>query len=128
MQKEMVRFLMEEVLEDQVAFKPVYGNTLMGLAHSAPVSAENAYSITYYPPQPRAVLRVVVPERTDERVAYDTWGRVELTTMTKEFFMPRFLERDEAIRRRPTDAYPWDGVGEVRPFGAAENKIVEGVY
>ena len=128
MNPQMVRFLMEEVLEDQVAFKPVYGNTLMGLAHSAPVSAENAYSITYYPPQPRAVVRVVVPERTDERVAYDTWGRVELTTMTKEFFMPRFLERDEAIRRKPTDAYPWDGVGEVRPFGASESKIVEGVY
>jgi hypothetical protein len=48
--------------------------------------------------------------------------------MTKEFFMPRFLERDEAKRRPPIDPYPWDGVAEVRPFGAMQKKIVEGVY
>ena len=59
---------------------------------------------------------------------YDEWGRVELTTLTKEFFMPRFLERDEAIRRRPRAPYAWDGVAEVRPFGAMEKTIVEGVY
>jgi hypothetical protein len=53
---------------------------------------------------------------------------VELTTLTKEFFMPRFLERDEAIRRLPCEKYPWDGVGDVRPFGALEKKVVEGVY
>ncbi len=128
MNPQTVRFLIEEVLEGEVAFKPVYGNTLMGLAHSIPVSAENNFSITYYPPQPRAVLRVVDPEDTDTVVRYGEWGRVELTTMTKEFFMPRFLERDEAIRREPVDDYPWDGVGEVRPFGASEQKIVEGVY
>ena len=40
--------------------------------------------------------------------------------MTKEFFMPRFLERDEAIRREPRAPYAWDGVAEVRPFGAME--------
>jgi hypothetical protein len=74
------------------------------------------------------VLRVVDPENTTETVPYDTWGRVELTTLTKEFFMPRFLERDEALRRKPRAPYTWDGVAEVRPFGAMENKIVEGVY
>ena len=40
--------------------------------------------------------------------------------------MPRFLERDEALRRKPWDKAPWDGVAEVRPFGAMEKKIVEG--
>jgi YD repeat-containing protein len=74
------------------------------------------------------VLRVVNPSRTDQAVDYDNWGRVELTTMTRELFLPRFLERDEAIRRRPCERYPWDGVGEVRPFGAMEKNIVEGVY
>ena len=89
---------------------------------------ENNYSVTYYAPQPRAVTRVVNPDQPDQEVAYDAWGRVELTTLTKEFFMPRFLERDEAIRRRPCEAYPWDGVGEVRPFGTSKVEIVEGVY
>ena len=55
-------------------------------------------------------------------------GRVELTTLTKEFFMPRFLERDEAIRRSPWEECPWDGVYEDRQFPAMEKKIVEGVY
>ena len=55
-------------------------------------------------------------------------GRVELTTLTKEFFMPRFLERDEAVRREPWGVRAWDGVGEVRPFGAMEKTTIEGVY
>jgi phenylacetate-coenzyme A ligase PaaK-like adenylate-forming protein len=128
MSPETVRFLVEEVLEGRVTLVPTYGNTLMGLAAHKPLTPDDRYSVTYYAPQPRAVLRVVDPERTDEPVAYDAWGRVELTTLTRELFLPRFLERDEGIRRRPCDEYPWDGVGEVRPFGAAEAKVVEGVY
>ena len=31
-------------------------------------------------------------------------------------------------RREPFELYPWDGVAEVRPFGAMQKKIVEGVY
>jgi hypothetical protein len=106
---------------------PTYGNTLMGLAKHKPLTAEDKYSITYYAPQPRALMRVLNP-KTDAPVEYGEWGRVELTTLTKEFFMPRFRERDEAIRRQPIEQYPWDGVAEVRPFGALTKKIVEGVY
>ena len=128
MDKQYARFLVEEVCEGgQIGFVPTYGNTLMGLARHHPIGPENDYSIAYYAPQPRAVLRVINPESNDE-VEYDTWGRVELTTLTKEFFMPRFLERDEALRRKPWDEAPWDGVAEVRPFGAMEKNIVEGVY
>lgn len=128
MSPQTVRFLVEEVLEGKTVLKPVYGNTLMGLANSIPLTQEDGFSITYYAPQPRAVLRVVDPDEPDSLVNYGEWGRVELTTLTKEFFMPRFLERDEAIRRPPTEKYPWDGVGEVRPFRAAEQTIHEGVY
>ena len=123
-----VRFLIEEGLENRIGFYPTYGNTLMGLAASVPLQPEDKFSITYYAPQPRAVLRVVNPKTTDQLVNYGEWGRVELTTLTKEFFMPRFLERDEALRRPPRAPYPWDGVAEVRPFGAMEKTIVEGVY
>ena len=128
MDKQYARFLMEEVCEGgEIGFVPTYGNTLMGLARHRPFGPENDYSITYHAPQPRAVLRVVDAE-SGNPVEYNTWGRVELTTLTKEFFMPRFLERDEAIRREPWEDAPWDGVAEIRPFGAMENKIVEGVY
>jgi len=126
MTPQMVRFLVEEVCENQTRFVPTYGNTLMGLAHSRPL--DDTYSVTYYAPQPRASLRVVDVE-TDETVPYGEFGRVELTTLTKEFFVPRFLERDEAERRKPYDSrYPWDGVGDVRPFGSLEKKVIEGVY
>jgi hypothetical protein len=128
MAPQYVRFIIEEILESRIGFYPTYGNTLMGLAASVPLLPKDRFSITYYAPQPRAVLRVVHPDQTNREVPYDQWGRVELTTLTKEFFMPRFLERDEAIRRPPRPPYAWDGVAEVRPFGAMEKKIVEGVY
>jgi phenylacetate-coenzyme A ligase PaaK-like adenylate-forming protein len=128
MTPQYVRFLIEEVLGEGIGFYPTYGNTLMGLAASVPLRPEDNFSITYHAPQPRAVLRVVDPARTDQLVPHGQWGRVELTTLTKEFFLPRFLERDEAIRRPPCELYPWDGVGEVRPFGSMEKTIVEGVY
>jgi phenylacetate-coenzyme A ligase PaaK-like adenylate-forming protein len=128
MAPQYTRYIVEEVLENKVGFYPTYGNTLMGLAASVPLTPEDNYSITYYAPQPRAILRVVNPDKTTEVVPYDAWGRVELTTLTKEFFMPRFLERDEAIRRKPRAPYAWDGVAEVRPFGAMQKTIVEGVY
>jgi phenylacetate-coenzyme A ligase PaaK-like adenylate-forming protein len=128
MAPQYVRYIIEEVLEGRIGFYPTYGNTLMGLAASVPIAPEDKFSITYYAPQPRAVLRVVDPHQTDQLVEYHAWGRVELTTLTREFFMPRFLERDEAIRRPPRAPYAWDGVAEVRPFGAMEKQIVEGVY
>jgi hypothetical protein len=128
MTPQYVRFLIEEVLEGRIGFYPTYGNTLMGLAASVPLRSEDNFSLTYYSPQPRAVLRVVKATQTSQLVEYGAWGRVELTTLTKEFFLPRFLERDEAIRRPARAPYAWDGVGDVRPFGAMEKTIVEGVY
>jgi phenylacetate-coenzyme A ligase PaaK-like adenylate-forming protein len=128
MAPQYVRYIVEEVLENRIGFYPTYGNTLMGLAASVPLRPEDNFSVTYYAPQPRAVLRVVDPANTGQLVEYGKWGRVELTTLTREFFMPRFLERDEAIRREPRSPYAWDGVAEVRPFGAMEKNIVEGVY
>ena len=53
---------------------------------------------------------------------------MRLTTLTREFFMPRFLERDEAEREPPCDPYPWDGVRNVRPFSRLGASVVEGVY
>ncbi len=128
MTPQTVRFLVEEVLENRVAFVPTYGNTLMGLARSRPLRPEDNFSITYYAPQPRAVLRIVDKDDTAKTVDYNDYGRVELTTLTHEFFMPRFLERDEAIRRPPCEEFAWDGVGDVRPYGALDTQIVEGVY
>jgi phenylacetate-coenzyme A ligase PaaK-like adenylate-forming protein len=121
------RFAVEELL-DGVYFAPTYGNTLMGLAVHKPRVEEDNFAIIYYPPSPRAMIEVVDPDHPERVVGHGETGRVRLTTLTKEFFMPRFLERDEAEREPPCDLYPWDGVRNVRPFSRFQSKVVEGVY
>ncbi len=117
-----------EELVPGIDFVPTYGNTLMGLACNRPYVPGGGYAITYYAPQPRAVLQVVEPDDHSTVVEYGEVGRVKLTTLTKEFFVPGFLERDEANRSEPIGAYPWDGVQDVRPFGSLEQNVVVGVY
>jgi phenylacetate-coenzyme A ligase PaaK-like adenylate-forming protein len=121
------RFATEEFLEG-VYMTPTYGNTLMGLACSKPVTAAEGYKISYYAPQPRAVLEIVDFKDSDQIVDYGQTGRVKLTTLTKEFFVPGFLERDEGERERPYIKYPWDGVSGVRPFHELAEATTVGVY
>jgi hypothetical protein len=127
MTRQFHRFAREELLEG-AEFAPTYGNTLMGLACHKPFDPADDYQVIYHAPQPRAVLQVVDPDQPNQVVDYGQWGRVKLTTLTKEFFMPSFLERDEAIRTPPVPKYPWDGVADVRPFRSQETQVVVGVY
>jgi phenylacetate-coenzyme A ligase PaaK-like adenylate-forming protein len=122
------RFAMEELLGEGVYLTPTYGNTLMGLACSRPVTPEDGYKIAYYAPQPRAVIEVVAFEDPDLVVDYGETGRVRLTTLTRETFIPGFLERDEGEREPPYDKYPWDGVSGVRPFRKLAAQTTVGVY
>lgn len=121
------RFAMEELLEG-VYMAPTYGNTLMGLAASKPFDPADNYKIIYYAPQPRAVLEVVDFDDPEKVVEYDQTGRVMLSTLTKEFFMPRLVERDEGEREPPCDLYPWDGVSGVRPYRGLAATTTVGVY
>jgi phenylacetate-coenzyme A ligase PaaK-like adenylate-forming protein len=124
---QFTRFAVEELLQG-VYMTPTYGNTLMGLACSKPVSAEDGYKITYYAPQPRAVVQVVDFDNPDKLVDYGQTGRVMLTTLTKEFFMPRFQERDEGEREPPYEKVLWDGVSGVRPYHGFAATTTVGVY
>ncbi len=121
------RFAHEELL-DGAYMTPTYGNTLMGLAASAPSGPHNNYKITYYAPQPRAVVEVVDFDDHMKVVGYGQTGRVKLTTLTKEFFMPGFLERDEGEREPETDRFLWDGVSGVRPYRGFAATTTIGVY
>jgi hypothetical protein len=100
----------------------------MGLAASAPRGSQNNFKISYYAPQPRAVIEVVDFDDPSRVVDYGQTGRVRLTTLTKEFFMPGFLERDEGEREPATGPYPWDGVSGVRPFRGFAATTTVGVY
>ena len=121
------RFAREELVPG-IDFVPTYGNTLMGLACNKPFELTENYEITYYPPAPRAVFELVDPDNVERRVDYGETGRVMLTTLTREFFMPRFLERDEGERAEPIARYPWDGVSNLRLLGQLESSVVVGVY
>ncbi len=127
------RYAVEELLNGPpeaggVYMTPTYGNTLMGLACSKPISATDHYKITYFAPQPRAVVEVVDFDDPHKLVAYGETGRVKLTTLTKEFFVPGFLERDEGEREPPYTAYPWDGISGVRPYRGVASQTTVGVY
>jgi hypothetical protein len=127
------RFCVEEFFggppeQSGVYMTPTYGNTLMGLAASKPVTAAENYKISYYAPEPRASLEIVDFDDPMKVVPYGSTGRVKLTTLTKEFFVPGFLERDEGERERPYAKYPWDGVSGVRPYHAIAGGTTVGVY
>lgn len=127
------RYAVEELLggppeESGIYMTPTYGNTLMGLACSKPVTAADKYKISYYAPQPRAVTEVVTFDDPNTVVGFGETGRVKLTTLTQEFFVPGFLERDEGERERPFETYPWDGVSGVRPYHELAASTTVGVY
>jgi phenylacetate-coenzyme A ligase PaaK-like adenylate-forming protein len=128
MTSQWIRFAIEELLGAGVYIAPTYGNTLMGLAASDMPTAEENYKIAYYAPQPRAVAQVVDLDDPDKVVDYGQTGRVMLTTLTKELFIPRFQERDEGEREKPSAKYPWDGVSGVRPFRGFAASTTVGVY
>lgn len=121
------RFAREELVPG-IEFVPTYGNTLMGLACPKPFDPADEYSITYYPPHPRAVFEIVDPDDLDRPVEYGDRGRVLLTTLTREFFMPRFAERDEGTRTEPCATYPWDGVRDLGLLTSLQTTVAVGVY
>jgi len=128
MTSQWIRFTIEEYLGSDVYIAPTYGNTLMGLAAAEMPTAADNYKIAYYAPQPRAVAQVVEFKDYDKVVPVGQTGRVLLTTLTKEFFVPRFAERDEGEREPPSAKYPWDGVSGVRPFHEIAAQTTVGVY
>lgn len=130
---QFTRFAIEEYFggppeESGIYMTPTYGNTLMGLACSKPVTKADGFKIAYYAPQPRAVVEVVEFDNYNQPVAYGASGRVKLTTLTKEFFVPGFMERDEGEREKPYAAYPWDGVSGVKPWRGIASSTTVGVY
>jgi phenylacetate-coenzyme A ligase PaaK-like adenylate-forming protein len=128
MTSQWIRFAIEELLGPGVYIAPTYGNTLMGLAAAEMPTAAQDYKIAYYAPEPRAAIQVVDFDNPDKVVDYRQTGRVMLTTLTRELFIPRFLERDEGEREPPSAKYSWDGVSGVRPFRGFAATTTVGVY
>ncbi|CAM5685557.1 hypothetical protein SCANM63S_03422 [Streptomyces canarius] len=102
-----------------------YGNTF-GNAAGLPVEQDGEL-MPYLPNYPQVTMAVV--DKTDPMttVPYGTVGRVRLTVLHEDLFLPNVLERDEAVRYDTGDRFPTDGVANVRPLETAST-AVEGLY
>jgi thienamycin biosynthesis protein ThnN len=112
-----------------VAFAGEYGNTLMGVAQEVPTAmrppGERDYRPQYVPCHPYFLPEVL--DGDGDPVDYGERGRVRLTVLTGELFIPLLDERDEATRVAGEAPYPWDWVG-TPGSGTDTEEAVEGVY
>ena len=108
-------------------FVPTYGNTLMGLACHKPFDPADDYAIIYHPPCPRAMIEVVDPKESTTRRLRPGGSRAADDAHQGVFHaaLPR-ARRSRAYP--PCEAYPWDGVRNVRPFSRFQSSVTEGVY
>jgi hypothetical protein len=126
------RFCVEEYFggppeESGIYMTPTYGNTLMGLACSRPVSAEDGYKISYYAPQPRAVIEVVEFDQPDNVVGYGRRaGQVD--DADQGVLRSRFSGTGRRRAKPPYERYPWDGISGVRPYRGLASETTVGVY
>lgn len=106
-----------------------YGNTLMGVAqepaHLRP-PADRDYRLDYAPCYPYFVPEVV--DGAGELVDYGERGRVRLTVLNEEFFLPLVPERDEATRVRGIAPLDWDWIRDPGTRSEETETATEGVY
>jgi hypothetical protein len=112
-----------------IAFVGEYGNTLMGVAQEPAhlrSPGERDYRLDYAPCYPYFVPEVI--DDTGERVDYGERGRVRLTVLNEEFFIPLLYERDEATRVRGLAPLNWDWIRDPGPPTEETDTATEGVY
>ncbi|RBL85483.1 arylcarboxylate reductase, partial [Streptomyces cavourensis] len=101
-----------------------YGNTF-GNAACLDIERDGEL-ISYVPNYPQVTMAVVDRSDLSTPVAPGTVGRVRLTVLHEDLFLPNILERDQALRH-PTDHWPTDGVANIRPLQIT-NSSPEGLY
>jgi hypothetical protein len=102
-----------------------YGNTF-GNAASLPPE-DNGQTLPYVPNYPQVTMAVVAKSDWRRTVEYGEVGRVRLTVLHDDLFLPNVLERDQAVRHDPAGAWPSDGVANVRPLQVVST-APEGIY
>lgn len=119
--------LFEEELFPGATVAGAYGNTMMGIAPQRPQRPGDPARCIFRPFYPYTVVEVVDPTEPASLVSDNSAGRVKITTLTRELFMPPTLERDTATRRVAVDGYPGIELSDVKPR-EQESTIIEGVY
>jgi phenylacetate-coenzyme A ligase PaaK-like adenylate-forming protein len=125
--KDLYHLLRTEFFPEAV-HTAVYGNTLMGGAVLAPPQPGEEDEIVYYPMEPVVKLDLVDPEHPEQTVGMGQTGRVMLTVLSEERFIPRMLERDQAERWRELEVLESEGVANVRSLESQHKAMAAGVY
>ncbi|AXK33723.1 arylcarboxylate reductase [Streptomyces armeniacus] len=102
-----------------------YGNTFgcgMGLPYE-----EGSGRLAYVSNYPQATHAVVDKDDPTRLVGYGELGRVRLTVLHEDLFLPNILDRDQAIRHDTGPQWPCDGVANVEPLTKSKS-APEGLY
>ncbi|GIF16711.1 phenazine biosynthesis protein [Actinoplanes teichomyceticus] len=104
----------------------IYGNTLMGVAPQRPPQPGDKHRCVFEPWA--EAIRIDLVE-DGEPVGYGERGRVRLSLVTEEMFLPNVMERDTAVRVEPAEGGAVDGLAEVGTIATVgANRVIEGVY
>lgn len=98
----------------------VVGHRWVGAAGDAiglPVHDDGAL-MPYLPAYPQVTMAVVDPADPARVVGYGELGRLRLTVLHEDLFLPNMLPRDQALRYRTPAGWPCDGVANVAPLRA----------
>ncbi|MFC4147284.1 hypothetical protein ACFO0M_13600 [Micromonospora mangrovi] len=98
----------------------VVGHRWVGAAGHAiglPVHDDGAL-MPYLPAYPQVTMAVVDPADPARVVGYGELGRLRLTVLHEDLFLPNVLHRDQALRYRTSAGWPCDGVANVAPLQA----------
>lgn len=124
---ETLRLLETEVFP-QAAVAGAYGNTMMGVAPQRTRRDGDPAPCVFRPYFPYTVVEIVDMEHPDKSVPDGATGRVKITALTRELFVPPVLERDQATRWPVPDGYAGVDISGVSPAVAATGPVVVGVY
>jgi hypothetical protein len=98
-----------EELLGGVPMAVVYDHPLAGAMAQGPAPDD---ALAYYPASPGAAVEVAGED--GQVVDYGATGRLRITVLSKELFVPRRLDRRQAERQPPCEIYPWDGIRNPR--------------
>ncbi|MFI1169808.1 arylcarboxylate reductase [Streptomyces sp. NPDC020801] len=102
-----------------------YGNTF-GSGAGLP-AVDDGRILPYVPNYPHVTMTVTDKEDWTRTVGYGALGRVKLTVLHEDLFLPNILERDQALRYDTAGDWPCDGVANVRPLQMSRS-APEGIY
>jgi len=101
--------------------------TTFGAAMGLPARDDGAV-LPYVPHYPQVTMSVVSRREPDREVGYGEVGRIRVTVLHEDLFLPNVLERDQAVRLERAPSWPCDGVANVVALRPLATRAQLGIY